>query len=198
MNRNHSIVYFMAGALCFFIAQPLLRIPLLNALQSNIHVTLWMQTHLLLTMIVQSFTAGLFEETTRLLFRHTLWRNQTVSIKNALLFGLGHGLMEVLLILGPVINHDFLTLFPALFERFFAVLAHMGLSLLIFSMANVGRSAPAWLYAVIMHFLLNIGAVIILRFTGSVLFSEIWIAVVSVFIFGTAWRQAKFMERKLQ
>lgn len=198
MNRHHSVVYFMAGALCFFIAQPLLRIPLLNALQSNIHVTLWMQTHLLLTMIILSLTAGLFEEITRLLFRQTLWRNQRVTIKNALLFGLGHGLMEMLLVLGPVINHDFLTLLPALFERIFAVLAHMGLSLLIFSMANVGRSAPAWLYAVTLHFLLNIGTILILQFTGSVLFSEVWIAVVSLIIFGTAWKQAKFMERKLQ
>lgn len=86
------------GFASFFVSQMVLRIPLLQALGGQG----WFQsfaTHTVVyALVVGGFTAGLFEETARLAGAALL--KKRLTYKNMISFGLGHGLCEVMLIVG--------------------------------------------------------------------------------------------------
>lgn len=86
------LVPFFWGFLTFFISQFLLRIPLLQLtnIDSLITSPFWL-------LLFLSFTAGLFEETIKYIFARTALKHK-LSSRSALTFGLGHGYMEIILI----------------------------------------------------------------------------------------------------
>lgn len=93
-----ALVAVLVGALVFVASQMLLRIPLLQFL-AGMPWYQQMAGNLLLIALLLSVTAGLFEEVGRFLgFKYLLRR--LLSWKNGIAFGIGHGGIEAILIVG--------------------------------------------------------------------------------------------------
>ena len=95
--RKISGLPLLFGALAFFISQIVIRIPLLGILAGQG----WFQGFMAQTVIYLlflCFTAGLFEESARL--GGALILKKRRSFKDAVSFGLGHGLCEVIVLIG--------------------------------------------------------------------------------------------------
>lgn len=96
-HRYHPLS-LVVGAAVFVISQIVIRIPLLNALTG----TSWHQQNsssLIYLLVVYALSAGIFEETGRLIgFR--FFRKNHLDWKNAVAFGIGHGGIEAALLVG--------------------------------------------------------------------------------------------------
>ena len=86
------------GFASFFISQMILRIPLLQLTGGMAWMQALMQNMVLYMILIGGLSAGLFEETARLVGASLLKRNRTY--KDMISFGLGHGLCEVILLIG--------------------------------------------------------------------------------------------------
>lgn len=99
IRRKLSALPLILGFLSFFVAQPLTRIPLLSILSLQEGFQQFASAHFVLySLLIGGLTAGLFEESARLAGALLLKRKH--SWKDAVSFGLGHGLCEVFLISG--------------------------------------------------------------------------------------------------
>lgn len=196
MRKHSPLLFFLLGMLCFLLAQPLLRIPLLAVLQKNVSFSNFSVANPVLFIFVLSLSAGIFEETMRFIFRKLIWKEEHVSRNNAMVFGFGHGLMEAFLVMAPVIMMAGTSLALPLLERLFAIVAHIGLTLLLFSFVNVKKSMLGWGLAVLLHTLLNFIAAFLLQQTQSVFHTELFIGIFSLGIFTTAYFLSYNHERK--
>lgn len=170
MNRGLSkkIILVMLGALCFLVSQVVLRIPLLNFISNNLSLKISMSYGFLLG-ILQIISAGVFEEGFRFLFRQFLLRDDKFkekglisfdnTIKDAIIFGLGHGLCEV----GFVVVLAFSSSVPTvantlliLYERFLAVVFHVSMTVIVFRGFNINRKFSSLVLAVFLHSLFNL------------------------------------------
>ncbi len=90
---------FLIGAAGFFLCQIVLRIPLLSLLQSSVRFSVWANRYpMLYILLVGGLSAGLFEETARLIGGKLLRRlPDGLDVVN---YGLGHGLCEMLVLVG--------------------------------------------------------------------------------------------------
>lgn len=151
-KKRNVWMMFVLGALAFFLSQILLRIPLLTALSSNYNIGFYFSFHPFIYLIFLAFTAGLFEETARYFtFRCTHKKHDTLW--DALAFGLGHGGIEAILLVGiPLLMTD-ASLEQALlasFERMSAILSHVAFSLIVWW--SVHKRAPwVFLLAILLH-----------------------------------------------
>ncbi|RQR61891.1 YhfC family intramembrane metalloprotease [Burkholderia sp. Bp9125] len=189
-RRRTSVPFgaFFCGMLIFFVFQPVLRmswlIPLSQGLGRDPH---WRVPFLVLA----AFTAGLFEECGRWVgFRYLLRTHR--SPDTAVMYGLGHGGLEAMLLVGVgfvalsvgygLAAHGFITRLPvlalidaqfgsmtiaspmfALVERASAMAIHVGLSLIVLrSFVDGGKR---WLAAAIaLHFMLDLLVVFLARY----------------------------------
>jgi uncharacterized membrane protein YhfC len=98
VKRKINAIPLFMGAGAFFVSQVLIRIPILNVLS----LTEWFQdfaaSQMILYVLILSFTAGLFEESARLGGALLLKKHRTY--KDIISFGLGHGLCEVVMLIG--------------------------------------------------------------------------------------------------
>jgi len=97
IKKKISGLPLLFGALAFFISQILLRIPIINVLSTQG----WYQDFAKLFVpyvLVLCFTAGLFEESARL--GGALILKQKRRFMDVISFGLGHGLCEVVILIG--------------------------------------------------------------------------------------------------
>lgn len=98
IKKRLNIRPIFTGMLAFFISQIVVRIPLMNLppiLSSLVALAASMP---FLYLFIISFTAGLFEESARLIGANLLKKNRT--FKDAFSFGVGHGLCEVIIVVG--------------------------------------------------------------------------------------------------
>lgn len=96
--------YFGYGMVIFILFQMLTRLPLVNALQQAMKDDLAASSGLQLAMIVfLSFTAGLFEEIGRYVGYRWLMRKDEKTWAKALMYGLGHGGIESILLVGGTV-----------------------------------------------------------------------------------------------
>lgn len=134
MRKKPNIwISFVTGMLAFTISQIVLRLPLLNMAQSKLSVRFFMMDHPVLYILILAFTAGLFEEIARYMGFTCIKKNHH-SLYDALAFGLGHGGVEAMLIVGiPLlqVQADIGDVSLALIERIFAMLAHVMMSLIV-------------------------------------------------------------------
>lgn len=96
-RRKLTAAPLFLGAAAFFVSQMLLRMPILSALSTQ----KWFQGFAANTIpyvLVLSLSAGLFEESARLGGALLLKRHRT--FRDAVSFGLGHGICEVILLAG--------------------------------------------------------------------------------------------------
>ena len=150
--------------LCFFISQPLLRLPLLNWLQGTTEFSIWSISYPVLLMILIAFSAGIFEEGFRFIFKQFLVRPKESVFLQPLLFGLGHGLMEVLVLFIPNFTQMLImgTLFIATVERVIAVISHIFFTFIIWNGFQKNKKVLHLFLAILAHGLLNTVALIAL------------------------------------
>lgn len=149
---------FLCGIAAFFISQMMLRLPILSYLSEVPEFYLFtMQT--LPYIIFLSCTAGLFEETARLIGFSCMRKHNHLS--DAIAFGLGHGGIEAILLVGlPALfqNIDSTSVLLGGVERIFAMMAHIVFSILIWYGVR-HRNIKYYLAAIVLHTLFNAIAV---------------------------------------
>lgn len=158
MKNKSKIYIFILGILCFTISQILIRIPILNLLNTNITINKFQILYPILYSLFLAFSAGIFEEGFRFLFRKYIIKNG--SNKNyAIIFGLGHGLIEVayllFILISSGVNISTMNLLVAGYERVLAVIFHVGMTVFIWDGFLKAKENRNLLLAILFHGLFN-------------------------------------------
>ena len=96
--------YFGFGALIFLLFQLLTRVPIVQIVQSLIAPQLQAsKTLLFIWIVVLAVTAGLFEEIGRYVGYRWLMRREEKTWPKAIMYGLGHGGLESMLLVGGLV-----------------------------------------------------------------------------------------------
>jgi len=148
-----DVLAFFLGCLCFTISQPLTRIPLLNTLQADIHVSVFIVANALLYIALVALSAGVFEEGFRFLFKRFLLRPAACAFSQPVLFGLGHGLTEAAIVLIPLFvqGYALTDLWVAILERALSVVFHIFLTVVVFNGFQRSRKWRYLIVAVLLH-----------------------------------------------
>lgn len=183
-----QIRWFILGAACFIVSQPLLRMPILYMLQRSTDFMLAYALNPIAIGIVIAFSAGLFEESSRFLFKRFLLKPDACGISQALIFGFGHGLAEALMILVPaMLSVPLSQLGLAFAERIMAILLHMNLSVIVFNGFQRNQRIRYLLLAILVHGLVNSMIPILMPIQNGVLLIEGillgWVVILSVYSF---------------
>lgn len=202
-----------AGALVFFVSQIVLRFPW------QVPLGRWVQGHsewLIPFLLFSSFTAGLFEETGRWAGYRYLLKDER-SRRIAVMFGLGHGALEALLLAGvplagllvgwvmaarglvpagPALDAirqqtagiDFWKVQLAALERASAIAVHVGLALIVLRVWT--RGGLRWLVlAILLHFAVNaVGAILVLTLKLNPLMGELVLVAMALAVLTLGWR----------
>lgn len=153
--KNKTIT-FILGCLCFTISQVLLRLPILNYLQTRPKFTLIYMASPLLIGILIAFSAGIFEEGFRFIFKKFLLKPARTSILEPVLFGLGHGLTEAVILIGPALFTYPLEIMPlGILERFLAIILHIGLSVIVWNGFQSNKRVKYLIAAIFIHGAVN-------------------------------------------
>ena len=131
------VLVLFLGALCFLLTQVWTRVPLLDWLQKQPGFILWAMFAPLLSGILIAFTAGIFEESGRFAFKALALKPAKTRILEPVIFGLGHGLCEVVWIFS-MFQSSLVLLQPSqlilpVVERLFAITMHVGLSVMVWN-----------------------------------------------------------------
>lgn len=146
------IRWFILGAACFMISQPLLRIPLLQHLQKSTDFVLAYRLYPLVVGILIAVSAGVFEEGFRFLFKRFLLRPSRCEFLQPVIFGLGHGLAEALYLLLPALAVVPISqLGLAFLERIMAIILHISLSVIVWNGFQRNRRIVYLLLAILLH-----------------------------------------------
>lgn len=198
--------FFLAGLIAFFVSQICIRIPLVNLVLPHFAWFATMQENTWLYGLFLGLTAGLFEEAARWIgFRCAMRKGVTEaaaeSRNQGIAFGLGHGGIEamllvglndiVLLILVLAGQGELLGVGPGMIlvggiERLSAMLFHIGASLLVWYGIRKKRSGIWLLLAILLHTVMDAGTVIVPSILKLELMSTAYVAVLEVYaaIFG--------------
>lgn len=150
---------FFLGALCFLFTQILTRVPLLGWLQKQPRAMLWAMSYPLLSGVIIAMTAGIFEESGRFAFKALALKPARSPFWEPVVFGLGHGLCEVvwmiLSVWGTVSILGPNQLILPLIERLLAVIMHVGFSVIIWNGFQLDRRLRYLLLAILAHGLVD-------------------------------------------
>ncbi len=184
-----SSIFF--GALCFFVFQVLSRLPLLQLVLPQMDwYLLFVSSHPVLYILFLSLTAALFEEIGRYIIMGFFMKKRR-TVDDALAFGLGHGAIEAVLLVGlptlTVLLSQNSELFSQLnfsdaavggVERILTMAIHIGLSVLV--MQSLRKKNLLWLLlALFMHTSVNFFSVYALNAMGL----NIWLVELIVALF---------------
>jgi uncharacterized membrane protein YhfC len=210
---------FGIGALVFFISQVVLRLPW------QIPLGRWVHSHsgwLVPFLLFSSLTAGVFEETGRWLgYRHLLTVERSRRV--AIMFGLGHGAVEAMLLAGvPLAGRlvswvlaaqgrlppsagdaigqqtaalEFWKIQLAALERASAIAVHVGLALIVLQVWK--RGGLRWLgLAILLHFSVNaVAALLVLELQLSPWLGELVLVVMAAAVLTLGLRLASVEQR---
>jgi uncharacterized membrane protein YhfC len=180
-KRKASWKAFLVGAAVFTVSQGLLRMPLLNLLQNTAGYALFSAVSPVLFISVIALSAGVFEETGRYLGAR-FFLTKELNWGNALVFGLGHGGAEALLLAGlgytggpgvlqsgyvralydiiagrpdiSVLSAPPFLLLAGGIERILAVCIHIGMTMFVFYAVKY-RKIQYFIYAILFHGLVD-------------------------------------------
>lgn len=96
-----SLVAVLLGALVFLVSQVAIRIPLLSILAKQ-QWYIDMSTNIYMIALFLALTAGIFEEVGRYIVMKLLMK-KSLSWKNGIAFGIGHGGIEAIILVGLTI-----------------------------------------------------------------------------------------------
>lgn len=161
-RRDGTFLSFLAGVGSFVVSQLVLRIPILSFLGTHsVSYAALMSSSIIVSYGFAALTAGLFEETGRLVGL-AVFRKGKVSWMDTFAFGLGHGGIEAVWVmcqsqgvLACVLN-GLAEFFPeqmlaVALERLFAMMFHIGLTFVVMQGIRAGRKFRFWLLAVLIH-----------------------------------------------
>lgn len=166
---------FVWGALAFVVSQLLIRVPILQLVLPNFQWFAVMQLYPWRNGLFLGLTAGLAEETARWIAARCFLRGKD-TLGHGLAFGLGHGGIEAMLLIGPnmiagmvMVLTGQTALFPADgasvllagAERIFAMAFHIGAALLVLYGVRAGRGFRYWALAVVLHTVMDAAVVIL-------------------------------------
>lgn len=98
-NKTSHLVTLI-GAAAFFVSQIVLRIPILQVLSLKSEPFAAFVSTTAGKILIGAFTAGLFEETARLICARFILKGDKRSLKQSIAFGLGHGACEAVILIG--------------------------------------------------------------------------------------------------
>lgn len=182
---------FALGAAAFVVSQLLIRIPVLQLVLPNFGWFAVMQLYPWRYGLFLGLTAGLAEETARWIAARYLLKGKD-TMEHGLAFGLGHGGIEAMLLVGlnmiagvvmalagqaELLGATGASVLVSGAERLSAMAFHVGASLLVMYGVRTGRSTLYWALAVILHGVLDAAVVILPAVFGvGVLGIELWAA----------------------
>lgn len=140
--------------ICFVLSQLCLRLPILKLLNNNLWLNNFQSLYPLLYGFLITLSAGLFEEGGRFIFKDKFLKESN-SKSDAIIFGLGHGLIEVIFVL--IVSSSSLNLmtrsdiFLGLYERLLAVIFHIGMTVLIWLGFNRMKKYKYLILAIFLH-----------------------------------------------
>lgn len=183
-KNKRCLMVFGIGALTFFISQMILRLPLLGWWESQASTQIWIRENVIIYTLLLCFSAGLFEETGRLIGFKVLKKTNTLI--EAIAFGLGHGGIEALLLVGIPTLGSSVSLYNAILiggERLAAILIHVTLSIIIFIGVKKHHAVLYLALAIMLHGLFNLIPTVLISITGNVVMGECVIYILSILIF---------------
>jgi len=187
------ILWFFLGSACFIISQPLLRLPILQYLQQSTDFMLAYALNPLLIGSMIAFSAGVFEEGFRFLFKQFLLQPAECEFSQPVIFGLGHGIAEALIVLVPVFMVVPVSqLGLATLERVLAILLHVTLTVVVWNGFQKKQRALYLVLAITIHGLVNSLIPVLSPFPDSVILIEVALAVVVVVMMGYAYHSKKY------
>ncbi len=129
--------------------------PLLGWLQKQPGFVLWAMFTPLLSGILIAFTAGVFEESGRFAFKALAMKPAKTRILEPIIFGLGHGLCEVVWIFS-MFQSSLVLLQPSqlilpVAERLFAVTMHVGFSVMVWNGFQLDKRGRYLVFAILAH-----------------------------------------------
>ena len=195
--HGKRILWFFLGAVCFIISQPLLRLPILQYLQSSVDFELAYTLNPLLIGVLIALSAGVFEEGFRFVFKRFLLKPDKCSFSQPIIFGLGHAVAEALIILLPV-----LSLVPvsqlglAIFERIMAVIFHINLTVLVWNGFQTKKRTLYLLTAILVHGFINSLIPILSLLPNSILMIEGALVFVNILLIGYSNYSRKYYLRE--
>lgn len=164
LKHKASWKAFVLGIAVFTVFQFLTRVPILNALQGEPSYILFAQTNTILYGILLALSAGVFEETGRLVGMR-FFMQKDLTWKNGLTFGLGHAGVEAFVLVGipyvgvlaGLLSGDlaYAAVPPATFllggvERLLTIAFHIGMTMLV--LYAVKRREIRWfIFAILFH-----------------------------------------------
>lgn len=178
-NRNRLffkyLLWFLLGAACFSVSQPLLRIPLLGLLGGSVWFTMFGTQHPVAAVMMIGLSAGVFEEGFRFLCKRFLLRPARCTMVQPLLFGLGHGGIEAGLVLVPLFSQGYALgdLQLALVERVLAVLLHLSLTVIVWNGFQTGYRLRYLAAAIILHGVVDTALPLLVQYGMPVVFVEL-------------------------
>ncbi len=98
-NKTSHLVTLI-GAAAFFVSQIVLRLPVLQVLSLKSAPFAAFVSTTAGKILIGAFTAGLFEETARLICARFILKGDKRSLKQSIAFGLGHGTCEDVILIG--------------------------------------------------------------------------------------------------
>ncbi len=180
--KRQYLVSFLLGMLTFTVSQLVLRIPLLTLASGQAWYVSFAVGSPILLLLLLSFTAGLFEETGRYLVMRFIMKRHH-SWGDGVSFGLGHGGIEAVTIVGPewvkmlATQTVLLSLASPLLivtsgvERLLTLVVHVGLSLIVLQ-GVATKKTWLWPVAILLHTWVNFATVLTLYLTQSAWLSE--------------------------
>ena len=187
--KKNKLTIFILGAMCFIVSQVFLRIPLVNMLMGTSKFNLLEVLYPFLILIGISFSAGIFEESFRFIFKKYLLRPDKSGISEPIIFGLGHGIAEALIILGPFIGKlSIENLTFGIIERILAITLHVGLSVIVWNGFQLDKRFRYLMLAILIHGLVNTIVQTVLVFTSSIIMVELVLAIIVVAIIAYVYK----------
>lgn len=178
------IFWFVLGASCFYLSQPLLRVPLLNALQESVNFHAFAMFYPILAGILIAVSAGVFEEGFRFLYKNFLIRPSYSPMIQPILFGLGHGICEATWILLPPLlgGYPLSMLTLGIIERFFAIMIHVGLTIMVWNGFQKGQRWRYLFLAIAVHGAVNSSLILFQSLKLTPVQIEICIGVMAILL----------------
>lgn len=183
---------FVWGIAAFVVSQLLIRVPVLQFVLPNFGWFAVMQLYPWRYGLFLGLTAGLAEETARWIAVKYFLKEEH-SMEHGLAFGLGHGGIEAMLLVGlnmiagavmvltgqaAQFPADGASVLIAGVERLSAMAFHVGASLLVMYGVRTGRAVRCWALAVALHGIMDAAVVILPAVFGvGTLGIELWAAV---------------------
>lgn len=181
--ENNKLRIFLLGGICFIVSQPLLRVPILVFLQNNTRFSLYYNLYPVLIGVLIAFSAGVFEEGFRFIFKSLFFKASKPNILVPIIFGFGHGITEAVMILGPALQTlPIQSLILPIFERVLAIILHMGLTVIVWNGFLLNKKIKYLIIAILIHGLVNSLIPILSSFDNWILIFEITFTLIDIFM----------------